>query len=123
MKDKQSHNTNVLMRIEHLLNKQKIHLKSDLSVEELACAAGVHPRKLSSMVKSHFGCSYAQLIMKHRINEAKQLLLEADELPVTEVALKSGFNSLASFHRSFKQATGQTPTQYQQSQALVETHC
>lgn len=112
---------NTLVRIEYLLSKQKIYLQADLSVEEFACAAGVHPRKLSSLIKSHFGCSYAQLITHHRIYEAKQLLKDED-ITITDVALKSGFNNLASFHRSFKREAGQTPTQYQQSQISLEMY-
>lgn len=122
MKDKNLNSTHALVRIEQVLSKQKIHLNTDLSAEAFACAAGIHPRKLSSFIKSHFDCSYAQLITKHRIQEAKRLLRTQDDIAVTDIALKSGFNSLASFHRSFKQETGQTPTQYQQAQLSLEIH-
>ena len=41
----------------------------------------------------------------------RQLLADMD-VPVTEVALRSGFGSIATFNRVFKQYEGVTPTQY-----------
>lgn len=111
-----------LLRINYLLAHQKIHLNCDLTIDDFAQAIGVHPRKLSTVLKSYFSCTYAQLITKYRIDEAKQLLGEADNIAVADIALKSGFNNLASFHRSFKQVTGQTPTEFHHSQMLINAH-
>ena len=108
-------NVGALKRVEFLLGVQKIHLQSELKVGELALAAGIHPRRLPSLIKAHFGCSFSRLIAKHRVIEARQLLAKCEDKSIFDVALDSGFSNVASFYRTFKCETGQTPVQYQLS--------
>ena len=46
-----------------------------------------------------------------RIAHAEQLLIEPN-LSITEVAMRSGFNSLSTFNRIFKAAKNCTPSEY-----------
>ena len=39
-------------------------------------------------------------------------LLSGTKMPVTQVALQCGFNSIATFNRVFRDVRGCTPTQY-----------
>ena len=48
-----------------------------------------------------------------RIIYAKALLVD-DTIPITEIAMRSGFNSIATFNRLFKAQIGYTPTEYRQ---------
>ena len=51
--------------------------------------------------------------MARRIIYAKALLVD-DTIPITEIAMRSGFNSIATFNRLFKAQIGYTPTEYRQ---------
>ena len=51
--------------------------------------------------------------MARRIHYAKALLVD-DTIPITEIAMRSGFNSIATFHRLSKAQIGYTPTEYRQ---------
>ena len=52
--------------------------------------------------------SYVQLL---RLNQAAWLLTQT-QLPVAEVAVKSGFASIKTFHRVFKYQYGMAPGEY-----------
>ena len=46
-----------------------------------------------------------------RLNKAKELLLSSN-MPICEIAEKSGFSDASYFSRSFKKSVGLTPKQY-----------
>jgi len=52
--------------------------------------------------------SVTQVVTGYRIPEGQDLLSTSD-LQITEIAFRVGFNSLATFNRAFKTATGTTP--------------
>jgi AraC-like DNA-binding protein len=47
--------------------------------------------------------------------ERAQRLLEADELPVTEICLEIGYVSLGTFSKRFAERVGQSPSDYRRS--------
>lgn len=65
----------------------------------------------SQQFKHKFGISPVKYLTSIRIEEAKRLLVET-KLPVSKVALRSGFSDISSFQRNFKTNVGVTPTQY-----------
>ena len=69
----------------------------DQSVEDLAGRVGVTERHLRRLFLQHLGASPSTVALTRRILFAKQLLDETS-LPVTEVGLAAGFNSLRRFN-------------------------
>src|SRR5204862_7625152 len=63
------------------------------SVDDLAQSVGVGPRHLHRLFRRHVGVSPAAVAQTRRVQFAKRLIDETD-LPMTEVALASGFGSL-----------------------------
>ncbi len=55
--------------------------------------------------------SFSELMNQFRISEARQLLEDTD-LPVTAISYDTGFRSITSFNRVFKDATGLAPSKY-----------
>ena len=66
------------------------------------------------MFTQNFGVSPKQYLIDMRIKLAKQLLLE-DEKLISDIAESCGFGSVYHFSRTFKQATGMSPTEYRRS--------
>jgi AraC-like DNA-binding protein len=58
--------------------------------------------------------SFNEFINEYRIEEVKKRLLEKgnEHLTIAGLALECGFNSQATFQRSFKNATGVSPKEY-----------
>ena len=53
---------------------------------------------------------FSRFVGWYRVDRARTLLQSTD-LPITEVALRSGFQSTRSFNRVYRELTGLTPTQ------------
>lgn len=102
---------NSLMRI---MEEEKPYLKSDLRLNELSALLHVSRNHTSQIINMHFNLTFFDFINKYRVEEAKQLLNEnhKNKLSVTAIAYQVGFNSRASFYKSFKKYTNQTPTTY-----------
>lgn len=80
------------------------------SVEQLAARLGVSDRHVRRIFEARFGVSPLQYLQTRRLLTAKQLLADTD-LPVTQVALVSGFASVRRFNAAFLQHYGLSPTQ------------
>lgn len=83
----------------------------DISLDQLAGVAGYSKYHFSRIFKQYNSMSYLQYINARRTKAAEQLLLDP-ELPITEVAMRSGFKSLTTFNRVFKDIKHCTPTDY-----------
>lgn len=82
--------------------------REDLSLADLARAAAMTPAAFCRFFRRETGRSPLAFVNELRVNHACQLLVETD-LPVTAVALESGFGGLSSFHRAFRRHRSGTP--------------
>lgn len=83
----------------------------DVTLDSLAAYAGFSRYTLSRMFRQHTGSTFTQYLNKRRVSMAEELLAST-RMPVTQVALQCGFNSIATFNRVFRDVRGCTPTQY-----------
>ncbi|MBA2964510.1 MULTISPECIES: DNA-3-methyladenine glycosylase 2 family protein [Ramlibacter] len=79
------------------------------SVDRLARRLGVSDRHVRRIFEARFGVSPLQYLQTRRLLTAKQLLADTD-LPVTQVALVSGFASVRRFNAAFAQHYGLSPS-------------
>lgn len=80
----------------------------EADVEGLANRLGVGARQLRRLFHQHVGASPIAVAQTRRILLAKQLIHETS-LPMAEVALASGFNSVRRFNETFLQMFGRPP--------------
>ncbi len=83
---------------------------AEQSVAQLAARVGIGARQLRRLFVQRVGVPPRNVYATHRLLFAKQLLTET-ALPVTEVALASGFRSLRRFNAAFAQANRIEPRQ------------
>ena len=83
----------------------------DMTLDSLAAYAGFSRYTLSRMFRQHTGATFTQYLNRRRVTMAEELL-SSSRMPVTQVALQCGFNSIATFNRVFREVRGCTPTQY-----------
>src|SRR6266508_1405082 len=80
----------------------------DDDVEGLANRLGVGGRQLRRLFHRHVGASPVAVAQTRRVLLAKQLIHETS-LPMAEVALASGFNSVRRFNETFRELFGRPP--------------
>jgi AraC family transcriptional regulator, regulatory protein of adaptative response / DNA-3-methyladenine glycosylase II len=91
----------------------------DRSVEALAAKVCVGARHLRRLFSEKLGSSPLEVHQAHRILLAKQLLTET-ALPITEVALASGFASVRRFNDGFKARYGAAPSTVRRRVAPID---
>jgi AraC-like DNA-binding protein len=89
----------------------------DITLDQLADVAGYSKYHFSRIFKQYNSMSYLQYINARRTKAAETLLLDP-EIPITEVAMRSGFKSLTTFNRIFKDIKHCTPTDFKKLYAL-----
>lgn len=99
-------------RIVGLMEKEHMYLKPELKVSDVAEALDVHRNAVSACINSQRGCTFSQFVNDYRLQHAKQLLLEVADMKMSAVGMESGFANERSFFRTFKSATGMTPTEW-----------
>jgi AraC family transcriptional regulator of adaptative response / DNA-3-methyladenine glycosylase II len=80
----------------------------DDDVEGLANRLGVGARQLRRLFHRHVGASPVAVAQTRRVLLAKQLIHETS-LPMAEVALASGFNSVRRFNETFRKLFARSP--------------
>ena len=86
-------------------------MASIIELSKLADIAGYSKYHFSRIFKRYNEMSYIQYINKIRTNAAQTLLLDPN-ISITEVAMRSGFSSITSFNRAFKEVKHCTPTEF-----------
>lgn len=84
------------------------HYHEDLNLEDIASIAFMSPSYFSSMLRLVKGKSYIELLSAIRMQMAMEHL-RGNDLNVTEIASRVGYNHISHFNRMFKKYTGVTP--------------
>ena len=79
-------------------------------VEDLAARLGIGSRHLCRLFRRHLGASPAQAAKTARVQRAKRLI-DGTDLPMTEIALRSGFRSLRRFNAVFAEIYRRPPSE------------
>ena len=87
------------------------HYKEDLSLEDVSGFAGFSRYYFSRSFKKHTGSSFKDYLIQKRLQVAMDLLIQTN-MQMKDVAQESGFGSVATFNRVFRENKGCTPTQY-----------
>lgn len=103
--------------LHQLMEKEKIYLDPELSLIGLGKRAGIPSRELSRFIQIAYNKKYKEYINSYRTQHAQKMLTDKDAAKYTmyAIAYDSGFNSESTFYSVFKQQTGVTPKQYQDS--------
>ena len=87
------------------------HCMEDLDVDQLAEMAGFSRYHFARLFKQVMNISCYDYLIKKRVSHAEKLLMNPEET-IMDIAMQSGFSSLATFNRVFKAKNHCTPTEY-----------
>ena len=102
--------------LETAMLHELLFLNPTLSLTEVVNHTGINQKMISQVLNQHLGKSFNGFVNEYRITEVKKRLVDPqyNHLTITGIAFESGFNSQATFQRTFRQITGQSPTEFKQ---------
>jgi AraC-like DNA-binding protein len=89
------------------------HFTEEVGLEEVAKRVNMNPSAFCKFLKKRSGKTFSQLLNELRIGHACKLFME-EEVTVSQVCYRCGYNSLSYFNRRFRAITGYAPRQYRQ---------
>ncbi len=103
--------------INQLLDKEPLFFtRQGITVENVARKLGISRTTLSNHLNKQAGITYSEWINHLRINYAKKMILEENELSISAVSDKVGFSEPTNFIRQFKKCAEETPLQWKKKQ-------
>ncbi len=87
------------------------HCAEELSLDMVVELSGFSKSHFIRLFKDFTGVTYYDYLQKRRMANAELLLIDTGN-SISDVAMQSGYNSLATFNRVFKDSHGCTPTEY-----------
>lgn len=104
----------VLSIVQHI-EETCAFLRNDYSLYDLANELKISTSKVSGEINNNLNESFSDLINRYRVNKAKELLKDKTNYSIEAISVDAGFKSRASFYRSFKKHTKQTPSEFIES--------
>ncbi|HEX2944352.1 MAG TPA: AraC family transcriptional regulator [Clostridia bacterium] len=87
---------------------------SEITLKDVSNFVGFSEYYFSRLFKDATGQNFLNYLNGYRARQAEKLLKHSDK-PVLDIALESGFNSLATFNRTFRRIRGCSPTFYRKA--------
>lgn len=100
--------------VEDIINGIEKHFSDpEFKVKSLLSSSAYADDYIRSIFKEQTGMTPNQMLSESRLNNAKNLILNSKtDIPVSDIALSSGFDDLAYFSKAFKKRFGMSPTEY-----------
>jgi transcriptional regulator GlxA family with amidase domain len=114
----------LLRRLLRAKDRMDAASEEDWPVERLAEVSGVSEAHFARSFKQAFSVPPHRYLLTRRIERAKALLRDT-EMPILDIALETGWSSLGTFGRVFRDITGDSPTELrarEQASAHALTH-
>lgn len=105
-----SQDPELLRRLLRAKDRMDVASHEDWPVERLARVSRVSKAHFARSFKDAFGVPPHRYLLTRRIERAKAMLRDT-ELSVTDIAFQTGWKSLGTFGRIFRDVTGQSPGQ------------
>ncbi|TAJ09771.1 AraC family transcriptional regulator [Marinilabiliaceae bacterium JC017] len=110
-----------LQSITSYMEKHYLWRNSDLTIQHLSDQLNIPKHHITQTINSKLGKNFYQFVNEYRLAEVKKMLVDLNyaSWSILGIAYECGFNSKSSFNTFFKQATGQTPSEYKKNSQSV----
>lgn len=99
--------------LERVMEEQRLYLKPDLTLTDLAQALGTNRTYVSNYLSQVLRQTFYDYVNQQRIEHMSiPMMQEHPEYKLEYVAAQSGFASLSTFRRAFVKLTGKTPGRF-----------
>lgn len=108
----------VVQQLNTLMKEEYLYREMGLTIGQLADRMSMPEYRLRKIINAGLGYrNFNDYLNRFRIAEAGDRLADPtyEDQAVLNIALDTGFRSLSSFNKAFREAYGQTPTAYRQT--------
>ena len=108
---------NVVERLQKAMKDEKLYLNPELNLAILSKHTSLQQKIISAVLNQHIQKSFNVFVNEYRVEAFKERISQADKenLTMAGIAAECGFNSQATFQRTFKEITGMPPSEYKKS--------
>ena len=102
----------LFQRICAVMEEQRLFLRSDLKLSDVAEELGVPRTAVSNCIRTRRDCTFPYFVGEYRVDYVKQLMIQRPEAKISSLYTEAGFANETSFFRTFKEFTGTTPSEW-----------
>ena len=102
-------------RVTKAIRIMEAHIDETISIVSVAQQLTISSRRLEKLFQQHLQCSPGAYYLRLRLQRARKFVTDT-LLSMQEIAIRTGFNSLSAFSRSYKKHYQNSPSEYRQSQ-------
>ena len=99
-----------------VLREQRLFSNPNMTIQDLAQAVNSNRTYVSQCINRRTGLTFSQYIIRYRVEYAQSVLCDpsyqTDHEAVEAAMNLSGFTSIQTFYRVFKEVSGKTPVKY-----------
>lgn len=111
----------VAERLLKAMNEEKLYLNPELNLQILSQHTGLQQKIISAVLNQQISKSFNLFVNEYRVEAFKEKIRQADmeNLTMAGIAAECGFNSQATFQRTFKELTGMSPSEFRKSLSTI----
>lgn len=105
----------IIQTCDQIMSNEELYLRTDLTLTSLSKRLDQRAHDVSLAINSQKGVNFFDYVNAFRVEKARALLIDQanDKYTIEHIGELSGYSSKATFFRSFKKLTGQTPSSFQ----------
>jgi YesN/AraC family two-component response regulator len=88
-----------------------MHIEKAVSLQEVAAHVHLNGSYFSALFKEQCQMNFSEYVARRKLQKAKELLLKTN-LPIAEIASRTGYQAVKYFNKLFKEHEGMSPGQY-----------
>jgi len=102
------------IQLNQLLEEKELFKNPELRISDIALMLGTNRTYISRIINETMQINFCDWVNSYRITHAKKLMKSpySNDLTLSEISEKSGFKSVSTFYRLFKEKEGIPPGEY-----------
>ncbi|KGE21050.1 response regulator transcription factor [Paenibacillus wynnii] len=97
------------------------HIEEAVSLQEVAAHVHLNGSYFSALFKEQCQITFSEYVARRKLQKAKELLLKTN-LPIAEIASRTGYQAVKYFNKLFKEYEGMSPGRYRSMRDGTEAH-
>jgi AraC-like DNA-binding protein len=108
---------NTTVSLKNAMETEQLYLNPNLNLKMISDHTGIAQKTISAVLNQSLLTSFNEFVNGYRVEKFKKMIHQPgkDQLTIAGIAFECGFNSQATFQRTFKQVTGMSPTEFKDS--------